>query len=53
MEITAKDKSIILSNVYAPNDDRPGFFIDIMDQINRCNPCENIVSGDFNLALKP
>ena len=46
------DKQIILANIYAPNTDNPGFFINAFSNIDSVGKMDNIiVCGDFNLVL--
>ena len=52
LNISYSDKQIILANIYAPNTDNPGFFINAFSHIDSFGKMDNIiVCGDFNLVL--
>ena len=52
LNISYNDKQIILANIYAPNTDNPGFFINAFVNIDSFGKMDNIiVCGDFNLVL--
>lgn len=53
LDITHNNQSIVLANVYAPNEDKPEFFNEVMAKVNTCESTEHIMCGDFNLALNP
>ena len=42
---------LTLSNVYAPNEDSPDFFIDFIQKIEAVPNDNRIIGGDFNLVL--
>ena len=44
-------KKFLLANVYAPNNDYPGFFQDLIGQINKFTPEYCIIGGDLNLVM--
>ena len=50
VETERDNKRITICNIYAPNKDSPGFFVECFRQLE--NFCENvIVIGDFNLTF--
>lgn len=51
LDVTAKENSFVLTNVYAPNEDRPQFFTKVFNEVVACDSPEYIASGDFNLAI--
>lgn len=53
LDISFNNQSIALANIYAPNEDTPSFFTEVVTGINSCDTVEYILSGDFNLALSP
>ena len=48
-ELIVDGKTIIICNIYAPNTDSPGFFIDVCEKLNIYS--EKIIIGDFNLVM--
>ena len=42
-----------LINLYAPNDDDPGFFTNISHELDKSDCVSAIIGGDYNLALDP
>ena len=47
------EKEILLVNIYAPNEDSPDFFLQIINQI-QIQKCDlKIVGGDLNVHLQP
>ena len=42
---------ITLANIYAPNDDNPGFFEFLFEQLQTFKCEEMIIGGDYNLVL--
>ena len=47
------NKSVCISNVYAPNQDSPEFFADILQQAVTTEADYNLIAGDFNVWLNP
>ena len=47
------ERIVVLANVYAPNQDDPNFFQQLIQNIARTNQAEIILLGDFNLVLSP
>ncbi len=45
--------SLLLVNVYAPNNDDPDFFLELFAKIDQFNYTSLIVGGDFNAVLGP
>ena len=51
IELLIKDISLVLANLYAPNEDNPDFFKELIDLLDNFE-CNNvIIGGDFNLVL--
>lgn len=44
-------KNVVISNLYAPNEDRPEFFVEVFRHLRNATSPEWIVGGDFNLTL--
>lgn len=44
-------KELVISNVYAPNEDRPEFFQIVLKHLQNANSPEWLIGGDFNLTL--
>lgn len=44
-------KEIVISNIYAPNEDCPEFFSTLIRHLNRASSPEWLIGGDFNLVL--
>ena len=52
-EIEIDDKTLLMVNVYAPNEDNPEFFLDLFEKII-CWDCQNVIcGGDLNVHLVP
>ena len=49
-DVKANDKSLTLANIYAPNDDKPAFFLDFFGHLDDFK-CDELIIGDFNLVL--
>ena len=45
------DKDITLANLYAPNEDSPNFFLEVIEHIENLPNDNRIIAGDFNLVL--
>ena len=51
-EFTHSNSSLLLCNIYAPNEDRPNFFRDVFLRVqNNSHNCA--VIGDYNLVMDP
>ena len=51
VDLKLENKTITLGNIYAPNNDNPNFFKNVLSHL-RSFECENIIlGGDFNLVL--
>ena len=51
VDIKLESKILTLVNIYAPNEDKPTFFQNVLNQL-LCFDCSEIILGeDFNLAL--
>ena len=44
---------VLMINVYAPNQDRPDFFVSLFKEVARFSADYMILAGDFNLGLNP
>ena len=53
LDVTVESKSIILCNLYAPNDDNPGFFVNLKNKILQHCDKSIILGGDWNLVINP
>ena len=53
MSVTLKGLSLILCNMYAPNEDDPEFFLEVFAKIDQFNQAPLIIAGDFNAVLGP
>ena len=52
LDIKIHDKVFTIANVYAPNDDAPGFFTEFFQQIEKHTAADKIIGGDLNLVLE-
>ena len=50
-DINRNSTSFTLSNLYAPNEDKPEFFRDISNYLQDFQCDEIIIGGDFNLVM--
>ena len=50
-DLKRNGKSITLANIYAPNEDDPAFFKNLLDHLEDFEGEEIIIGGDFNLVL--
>ena len=50
-DLKTNGKSITLTNIYAPNEDDPAFFKNLLDHLQDFEGGEIIIGGDFNLVL--
>ena len=50
-DLKTNGKSITLTNIYAPNEDDPAFFKNLLDHLQDFEGDEIIIGGDFNLVL--
>ena len=46
------DKLVTLCNIYAPNEDKPDFFIKVFEMLAQHNCSDKVILGDFNLVLE-
>ena len=53
VKIQIENKSLLLINLYAPNEDTPEFFVNMFKQISNANVEEVIMCGDFNMVMNP
>ena len=51
VDIKLESKILTLVNIYAPNEDKPTFFQNILNQLLCFDCSEIILGGDFNLEL--
>ena len=50
-DIEIKGIRLIMTNMYAPNDDNPTFFLNLSQKIEDFSNENQIIGGDFNLVL--
>ena len=50
MELTIKESTITLCNLYAPNKDDPAYFTLLFETIDKLDCMDKIIVGDFNLV---
>ena len=50
-ELNVMELSVLITNVYAPNEDCPNFFTELFPKINNSNSTDRVIAGDFNLVL--
>ena len=53
IELEIDNCSITITNIYAPNLDKPEFFTTLFDKLNKIEVLEHIVGGDYNVVLDP
>ena len=46
------EKIFTLANIYAPNEDKPNFFVDVVQKMTNMSE-DQIIIGDFNLVMDP
>ena len=51
-DLKTNGKSITLTNIYAPNEDDPAFFKNLLHHLQDFEGDEIIIGGDFNLVLE-
>ena len=52
-DVNIEGQDLMLVNVYAPNCDRPSFFIHLFEVMSEHSNVNRVVGGDFNLVLNP
>ena len=50
-DIKANETSLTLANIYAPNEDNPPLFLDLLDYLGDFKGEDIILGGDYNLVL--
>ena len=53
IEAKQDEKTILLCNVYVPNEDNPDFFLKVFQKIEEIDTDFAIMGGDFNVVLNP
>lgn len=53
LDLTIHNQRFSLVNIYGPNPDTPGFFLEVFKKIEEIGNKEYIICGDFNLILDP
>ena len=53
LDVIIEGKNILLGNIYAPNEDSPGYFKDIQNKIVQYGANSIILGGDWNLVMEP
>ena len=51
LDVTIADKDVTLVNLYGPNEDKPEFFLELINNIENLPNDNRIIGGDFNLVL--
>ena len=51
IDIEIEGKRFAIVNVYAPNEDKPEFFLDLFSEMSKMQAADKIIVGDFNLVL--
>ena len=51
MDLVFKDKKITLNSLYAPNQDDPDFFLEVLEKQAHHSNDDTILSGDFNFVF--
>ena len=51
--IKIEENEYSLCNIYAPNEDDPGYFKSVFKTISKFGVKNVVVGGDFNLTLQP
>ena len=53
LDMTVHNQRFTLINLYGPNSDNPGFYIELFKKIEDVGNTEFIICGDFNLIVDP
>ena len=53
VKLEIEEYTYSITNVYAPNDDSPNFYTELINEIEKLECTFDIVGGDFNVALDP
>ena len=51
-DVKTEGKILTLANIYAPNDDNPTFFKNVLNQLTSFECGEIVLGGDYNLVLE-
>ena len=51
-DVKTEGKILNLADIYAPNDDKPTFFKNVLNQLNSFDCGEIVLGGDYNLVLE-
>ena len=51
-DVKIEGKILTLANIYAPNDDNPTFFKNVLNQLISFDCGEIVLGGDYNLVLE-
>ena len=51
VDIELDEKKLSLMNIYAPNEDKPEFFVRMLENISKLKNADTIIGGDLNLVL--
>ena len=51
LQLEVNNSKVTLAGLYAPNNDDPKFFLDLMDRVEKFNSEYLLLVGDFNLTL--
>lgn len=53
LEIEIGDVSLVIANIYGPNEDKPQFFLNIFEQLDKLHNPYKLLGGDFNVVINP
>ena len=51
-DISVNDQKFLICNIYAPNEDKPNFFLEVFETVQKLQHADRIIAGDFNLVVK-
>ena len=52
-KLAVENKTYLLCNVYAPNQDSPKFFQNLFKKVGQVEADHVVIGGDFNLTINP
>ena len=50
-KLSLNNETYALANIYAPNDDNPVFFRQVIDKVNEMQCTYTVIGGDFNVVI--
>ena len=51
LEVKVKDLELLIGSIYAPNEDQPNFFQQLVTNVKKSDMAHIILGGDFNLTM--